>query len=33
VPVIECDARRRESAKIALITLVQHAMAAAPSFR
>jgi signal recognition particle receptor subunit beta len=33
VPVIECDARRRESAKIALITLVQHAMAAAPSLR
>jgi uncharacterized protein len=28
VPVIECDARKRESAKITLITLVQHAMAA-----
>ena len=28
VPVVECDARKRESAKITLITLVQHAMAA-----
>jgi uncharacterized protein len=28
VPVIECDARERESAKMTLITLVQHAMAA-----
>ena len=28
VPVIECDARTRESAKMALMTLVQHAMAA-----
>jgi signal recognition particle receptor subunit beta len=27
VPVIECDARERESAKMTLITLVQHAMA------
>jgi signal recognition particle receptor subunit beta len=27
VPVIECDARERESAKMSLITLVQHAMA------
>jgi signal recognition particle receptor subunit beta len=27
VPVIGCDARDRESAKITLITLVQHAMA------
>jgi signal recognition particle receptor subunit beta len=27
VPVIECDARERESAKTTLITLVQHAMA------
>jgi signal recognition particle receptor subunit beta len=26
VPVIECDARERESAKMTLITLVQHAM-------
>jgi uncharacterized protein len=31
IPVIECDARRRESAKTALITLVQHAMATQPS--
>ena len=28
VPVIECDARARKSAKTALVTLVQHAMAA-----
>jgi signal recognition particle receptor subunit beta len=28
VPVIRCDARTRESAKTALVTLVQHAMAA-----
>ena len=28
VPVIECDARKRESAKTTLITLVQHAMGA-----
>jgi signal recognition particle receptor subunit beta len=28
VPVIECDARKRGSAKSTLITLVQHAMAA-----
>jgi signal recognition particle receptor subunit beta len=28
VPVIECDARTRESAKMTLVTLVQHAMAA-----
>src|ERR1700722_3474717 len=28
VPVIECDARTRESAKTTLVTLVQHAMAA-----
>jgi signal recognition particle receptor subunit beta len=27
VPVIECDARERESAKTTLMTLVQHAMA------
>jgi uncharacterized protein len=27
VPVIKCDARERESAKMTLITLVQHAMA------
>ncbi len=27
VPVIQCDARERESAKTALITLVRHAMA------
>jgi uncharacterized protein len=27
VPVIECDARERDSAKTTLITLVQHAMA------
>jgi signal recognition particle receptor subunit beta len=27
VPIIECDARERESAKMTLITLVQHAMA------
>jgi signal recognition particle receptor subunit beta len=33
VPVIECDARRRDSAKTALITLVQHAMATQPSVR
>jgi signal recognition particle receptor subunit beta len=33
VPVIECDARRRASAKGALITLVQHAMATQPSVR
>jgi uncharacterized protein len=33
VPVIECDARQRESAKTALITLVQHAMATQPSIR
>jgi signal recognition particle receptor subunit beta len=33
VPVIECDARRRDSAKAALITLVQHAMATQPSVR
>ena len=31
VPVIECDARERGSAKTALITLVQHAMAPTPS--
>jgi signal recognition particle receptor subunit beta len=28
VPVIECDARKRESAKTTLITLVRHAMGA-----
>jgi uncharacterized protein len=28
VPVIQCDARTRESAKTALMTLVEHAMAA-----
>jgi len=28
VPVINCDARERESAKTTLMTLVQHAMAA-----
>jgi signal recognition particle receptor subunit beta len=28
VPVIECDARARKSAKTTLVTLVQHAMAA-----
>ncbi len=28
VPVIECDARRRQSAKTTLLTLVEHAMAA-----
>ena len=33
VPVIECDARERESAKTALITLVQHAMATPLSIR
>jgi signal recognition particle receptor subunit beta len=33
VPVIECDARRRASARGALITLVQHAMATQPSVR
>jgi hypothetical protein len=33
VPVIECDARTRESAKMALMTLVQHAMAAHLSSR
>ncbi len=30
VPVIECDARERGSAKTVLITLVQHAMATQP---
>ena len=33
VPVIECDARERGSAKTALITLVQHAMATPLSTR
>ena len=33
VPVIECDARERGSAKAALITLVQHAMATPLSTR
>jgi signal recognition particle receptor subunit beta len=33
VPVIECDARERGSAKTALITLVQHAMAPPVSSR
>jgi hypothetical protein len=33
VPVIECDARTRESAKTTLMTLVQHAMAAHLSSR
>ena len=33
VPVIECDARTRESAKMTLMTLVQHAMAAHLSSR
>jgi signal recognition particle receptor subunit beta len=28
VPVIQCDARRRTSAKTTLMTLVEHAMAA-----
>ncbi len=28
VPVIQCDARRRQSAKTTLLTLVEHAMAA-----
>jgi hypothetical protein len=27
VPIIECDARQRRSTKMALIALVQHAMA------
>jgi uncharacterized protein len=33
VPIIECDARKRESAKMTLITLVQHAMAAQSGVR
>jgi hypothetical protein len=33
VPVIECDARERGSAKTALIALVQHAMAPPVSSR
>jgi uncharacterized protein len=33
VPIVECDARERESAKSTLITLVQHAMAAPLSTR
>jgi signal recognition particle receptor subunit beta len=33
VPVIECDARQRRSTKMALIALVQHAMATQLSMR
>ncbi len=33
VPIVECDARERKSAKSALITLVRHAMAAPLSTR
>jgi signal recognition particle receptor subunit beta len=33
VPIIRCDARRRESTKNALISLVRHAMAAQLSVR
>ncbi len=33
VPIIQCDARRRASTKNALISLVQHAMAAQLSMR
>jgi len=33
VPIIECDARRRESTKTTLITLVQHAMTVQMSVR
>ena len=33
IPVIECDARERNSTKSTLITLVEHAMAVQMSFR
>ncbi len=33
VPIIECDARQRRSTKMALIALVQHAMATQLSMR
>ena len=33
VPVVECDARQRESVKTTLLALVEHAMAASPGIR